>query len=223
MQESAAKANAELDELLRSMHEARERHAHTQEEERKVKLAQQKVESFQKKQREGKFNLDPSKRPKWKTSERYTPQELAYNKTYLPAGDLTATEIFRTAHLVPRTYAKSQTPFLLTRNTADYFPKTTESLLSMHGRTTLSQRNFSHEKEVERRRKEDMKLKVVEFGPRWEPTRAKGGYLSVEPSDPINYYSRDLPQKYLQEQPFLRTTRYGGYFSKPDSMNKDVT
>mmetsp|Transcript_29351 Transcript_29351/g.52549 ORF Transcript_29351/g.52549 Transcript_29351/m.52549 type:complete len:219 (+) Transcript_29351:486-1142(+) len=218
MQESAAKAKADLDQLLQSMQASRERFAQTQEEERKAKLLQQRNELFQKKQREGKFSLDPSKRPKWKTSDRHTPQELVFNKTFLPPGDLTATEIYRTAHLIPRTYAKSQTPFLLTRNTNDYFPRPDESLLSKHGRQTLSTRKLSHNEEVDRRMHEEMKLKVVHFGPRWEPNKSKGGFFSVEPSNPVNYYARDLPPKYMQEQPFLRTNRAGGYFGKPDSV-----
>jgi hypothetical protein len=215
MQESAAKAQAELQEMIRSMHAARERFSQAQAEERRAKLTQRNEESFQRKQKEGKFSLDPSKRPKWRSSDRYLPQELVYNKTYLPAGDITATEQYRSSHLIPRTYAKSHTAFLMTKNVGDIFPSPVDSLLSRQGRSTLAQRRLIHKDEVDRRHHEEMKPKVVEFGPRWEPTRGKGGLLSAVSMDAVNYYSRDLPQSYLQEKPFLRTNRSGGYFEKP--------
>jgi hypothetical protein len=223
MQATAAKAQADLDDLLNSMQAARDRFAHAQEQQRRTTTAQRKVEHFQRKQREGKFSLDPSKRAKWRASERYTPQELGSNKVYLPPSDITATELYRVTNLIPRSYAKPSTAFLLTRNTCDMFPRPSEGLLSRNGLTTLNQRRKLHDKEVDRRRREEMKLKVVEFGPRWEPTSTKGDLLSGVPSDPVNYYSRDLPPKYLQQQPFLRTNRTGGFFSKPDSVNVTLT
>jgi hypothetical protein len=201
---------------LSQMQESREKHEQAKIESKKAQKAQKKKEKFLKKQKEHKFDIDPKSRPNWKLGERHAGKDFSEkNQSYLPVGDLHATELFRATHLVPRTYEYPEKAFKLTKNQGDMFGKADLNMLSQSGKKIIQDNIKKFDKEVEKRRVEEMKIKVVEFGPRWECNKTYGDFFSVPPTDPYYFFKKDLKEEYLQEKPFLRTSKYGDEFSYP--------
>ena len=201
---------------LAQMQESREKHAKELAEEKKMKKEMRKKEKFLKKQKEHKFDIDPKARPKWKLGERHAGKEFdEKSQSFLPVGDLHATELFRATHLVPRSYKYPEKAFKLTKNHGDEFGTTGINMLSESGKKIIVDNMKKFNDEVERRRQEEMKMKQIEFGPRWECTRTHGDSFSNPPSDQYYFFKKDMKPDYLQEKPFLRTSKYGEEFSYP--------
>ena len=201
---------------MAQMQESREKRASELIEEKKLKKELKKKEKFLKKQKEHKFDIDPRARPQWKLGQRHAGKEFSdKTQTYLPVGDLHATELFRATHLVPRSYKYPEQAFKLTKNHGDEFGTTGSNMLSESGKKIIADNIKKFDDEVEKRRQEEMKLKQVEFGPKWECPRTHGDSFSNPPSDQYYLFKKDMKTDYLQEKPFLRTSKYGGEFSYP--------
>ncbi|CAG9313093.1 unnamed protein product [Blepharisma stoltei] len=201
---------------VEQLQESRRKHQQEKEEAKAKKIEEKKREKFLKKQKEDKFTINPKSRPVFKLGERCTPEAFD-NKTatYLPRSDLTATELYHTAHFIPRSYKYPEVPFRLTCNNGDEFGHPKSSLLTNSGKQLVQTNIAKFEKEVEHRREEEMKPKIVHFGPRWEPSKTHGGSFSVPPTDDYHLYAQNIKPKYFQSKPMLRTSRYGGLFSYP--------
>ena len=201
---------------LKQMQESRERHSADQIQ-RKVQLKEQrKQEKFLKKQKERKFDIDPKSRPQWRLGERFKAKELdEKNKKYLPAADLHPTELHRVSHLIPRTYIYPEKPFKLTKNKGSEFGNPKTDTLTESGKQIINNNIKKFEEEVEKRRQEEMKLKNVEFGPKWECNNTHGSFFSVPPTDPYYYFEHEMKPEYYQTKPILRTSKYGALFSYP--------
>jgi hypothetical protein len=201
---------------MEQMQESRKRHLAEQAELKKELKQKKKQEKFLKKQKEKKFDIDPKSRPTWKLGERSAAKEFdEKNKSYLPITDIHATTIHRTNHLIPRSYVYPEKPFKLTKNHGSEFGETGLDVLSKSGKKIIESNMKKFEDEVEERRKEEMKMKKIEFGPKWEYNKTHGGFYSVPPSDPYYFFEHQMKPKFFQTKPILRTSRYGGVFSYP--------
>lgn len=201
---------------MQQMQESRDRHQQEKIQSKKEKKAKKKQEIFLKKQKERKFDIDPKSRPNWRLGERAKAKEFdEKSKKYLPISDIHATELHRACHLIPRSYKYPEEPFKLTRNKGLLFGEPGADTLTESGRRIIAENMKKFEGEVEKRRIEEMKLKNVQFGPKWEENTTHGGFFSVPPADEYYYFQRDMKPEYYQTKPILRTTRYGGLFSYP--------
>lgn len=201
---------------VEQLQESRKRHQVEKEEAKSQRIKKIKQEKFAKKQKENKFSLDTKLRQTFKLGERFTAEAFdSKTVTFLPPSDLTATEIHRTTHLIPRSYQYPEVPFKLTKNNCDEFGKTKSELLTNSGKRLIETNISKFDQEVKRRRQEEMKPKVVEFGPLWEPNKTHGGEFVKCPTDEYHLYEQKVKQKYLQTKPMLRTSRHGDVFSYP--------
>lgn len=205
-----------LKKYLEEMQQSRERHIENKLKEKQERKEQRKHEQFLKKQKERKFDIDPKSRPHWRLGERLTAKEFdEKTRTYLPITDIHATELYRATHLIPRSFKYPEKPFKLTKNKGTEFGETGAEILTESGKQIINNNMKKFEDEVERRRQEEIKMKKVEFGPRWECTRTHGDNFSVPPADPYYFFEHDMKPEYYQSKPFLRTTKYGDVFSYP--------
>lgn len=133
----------------------------------------------------------------------------------MPIADIDPTTLHRTANFIPRTYNYPAQPFKLTKNNGDEFKNPGTEILTHSGKKIIETNISKFENEVERRRLEELKLKNVEFGPKWECNNTHGGFFSLPPSDPCYFFEKDMKPEYFQTKPILRTSKYGGMFSYP--------
>ena len=175
-----------------------------------------KKDAFLKKQKEKKFDIDPKSRPHWRLGERHAAKEFDEStKVYLPPSDVHPTILYRTANMIPRSYNYPEKPFKLTKNSGTEFGDPSMDILSNSGRKIIDNNIKKFQDEVEKRRQEEMKMKKVEFGPRWECNKTYGSYFSTPASDPYYFFEHETLPKYYQNKPFLRTSRTGDVFSYP--------
>ena len=201
-------------EYIEKMNRIREDHRNQKLLEKQQKKEQAKKEAFEKKQREGKFDINPKSRPAFKLGVRRNTEEFD-NRVFLKSQDIDGNQLFRSSHLLPRSYRFPSEPFKLTKNKGNEFGNPPESLLSKHGKATLQTRRQTFETEVEKRRQNEMKPKVVEFGPKWEYPKTHAGFFSQPPVDEYNYYKYQVKPEFYQEAPLRRTSKYGNLFSYP--------
>ena len=201
---------------IKQMQESRERCIEDKIQQKKQKKEEKKHEAFLKKQKERKFDIDPKSRPNWRLGERHSAKEFdEKSRKYLPITDIHATELHRASHLIPRSYKYPEKPFKLTKNKGDIFGEPVLDTLSKSGKRIIEQNIKRFDDEVEKRRQEEMKMKNVEFGPKWECNNTNGGFFSVQPADQYYYFEQEMKPEYYQTKPILRTSKYGELFSYP--------
>lgn len=207
-------ADEEMMRLIAHMQSARAAHQLEKQVEAKERAEARKKEAFQKKQREGKFLLDPRKREPWKLGDQHMAVNFETDAKPLPAGDIHPLTLYRTKHFIPRTFQEAPQPFVSTTQNGQFFhagPPT--KLLSKSAQAVVEKRKADFEAEVERRRKQEMKRKQVVFANRWEPSGAGSRNFSTPPSDQYYLFERQLKDRPLQDKPFLRAKRDGELFS----------
>ena len=214
---SAVRYNAEeeMARLLQHLQTTREIHLREQEAERKGKIQQLKQEVFLRKQREGKFSLDPHRRPPWRVGDRHVLANFDPAPPILPAGDISPTALLRTKHLLPRTYQSPEIPFISTAHKSLEFGRADpKKVFSKSAIEMLKVREEEFDREVDRRRRGELLRKRVVFEKKWGATDAGGKYFSVPHCDKYYLFEHPLKAHPSQSKPFLRTKRAGDLFSK---------
>lgn len=196
------------------MQKSRELAAQQKLEEKTEKRQQSKLEQLNRKQLEHKFAIDPKSRPKWKCGAQRVSSALNSKTAYaLPGREIHPLELQRTMHLLPKSYLYPTVPFKQTLTIGKAFGASDDQFLSESGKRMVEKNKKQHEKKVEQVRQEEMKIKTVEFGPRWSASSVVGGTFLVEKLDQYDFRKKEMKQECLQEKAFLRTSKYGGVFS----------